>query len=279
MGAEPILFFDSGAGGLPYLAMMRERLPREGYVYVADRRNYPYGEKTAAELRTLVVQSVGLALRRFAPKLVVVACNTASVVALEALRAAYAVPFVGVVPAVKPAARELAGGRLAVVATRRTVSGRYLRQLIQDFAPGLDVLTIPVRKLVDYAEFAPPPRRAEEDEAIVRRELAPYLGRGLGAVVLGCTHFTLLEESFRRVLGAGVRLIDSRDGVTRRAVSLLEAKGLLSPEQAGEADRGGTGEARLFLHGGAGDRERYGAFARAFALELAGELDPENMPA
>lgn len=271
MGSEPILFFDSGAGGLPYLALTRERLPRERFVYVADRRNYPYGEKSAEELRALVVRTMGVAVRRFAPKLVVVACNTASVVALEALRASYPLPFVGVVPAVKPAARDLAAGRLAVVATRRTVSGEYLRQLIQDFAPGLDVLTIPVRELVDYAELSPPPREPGADESVVRRELSPYLERGLGAVVLGCTHFTLLEEGFRRVLGDGVRLIDSREGVARRVASLVEQGRLFAP-----ADE--PGSAMLYLHGGVADRERYRAFARAYGLELAGELDPEAAP-
>jgi glutamate racemase len=275
MGSEPILFFDSGAGGLPYLASARERLPREQYVYVADRRNYPYGEKSAEELRGLVVQSMGVALRRFSPKLVVVACNTASVVALQALRETYDVPFVGVVPAVKPAARDLPAGRLAVVATRQTVSGDYLRQLVRDFAPGLDVLTIPVGELVDYAEFTPPPRRFATDEAVVRRELGPYLQQDLGAVVLGCTHFTLLEEGFRRVLGERVRLIDSRDGVTRRVLSVLEGRQLLASAAGGA----GGGRAVLYLHGGSGELERYRAFARAFELELAGGLDAVAAPA
>jgi len=268
MEPEPLLFFDSGAGGLPYLAMIRHRLPGEHYVYLADRRNYPYGEKSPGQLRGLVADAMGKALRRFRPKLVVVACNTASVIALAALRQRYSVPFVGVVPAVKPAAEQRAGGPLAVVATRGTVSGEYLRQLIQDYASGLEVLTIPVAELVDYAEYSPPPRDLERDEAAVRRQLAPHLRKAVGSVVLGCTHFTLLEEAFRRVLGREVKLIDSREGVTRRVVSLLEQAGRLSPAFP-------RGSARLFLHGGAADRRRYAAFAAAFGLEMGGELCDE----
>jgi glutamate racemase len=268
MEPEPILFFDSGAGGLPYLETTRERLPRERFIYVADRRNYPYGEKPAAELQKLVVETMAKALRRFAPKLVVVACNTASVVALDALRESFDLPFVGVVPAVKPAAEHLAGGKLAVVATRQTVSGEYLRQLIQNFASGLQVLRIPVANLVDYAEYNPPPRDHERDEAVVRRELAEYLEHGLDSVVLGCTHFTLLDKAFAKVLGPGVRLIDSREGVSRRVLSVLERSGLLAADS-----RGGS---RLFLHGGEADRQRYRVFSRAFGLAFCGQLDEEK---
>ena len=268
MEPEPILFFDSGAGGLPYLERTRELLPRERFIYVADRRNYPYGEKSAAELRKVVVGTVARALRRFAPKLVVVACNTASVVALDALRGTFDLPFVGVVPAVKPAAEHLTGGRLAVVATRQTVSGEYLRQLIQNFASGLQVVTIPVANLVDYAEYNPPPRDSKGDETAVRRELDPYLEHGLDSVVLGCTHFTLLDEAFGRVLGPGVQLIDSREGVSRRVLSVLEHRGSLAADSRGRA--------RLFLHGGEADRQRYLAFARAFGLEYCGHLDEEK---
>lgn len=277
MEPEPLLFFDSGVGGLPYLASARQRLPGADYVYLADRLNYPYGEKPAGDLRRLVLEAMGQALERFRPRLVVVACNTASVVALDALRRSYPVPFVGVVPAVKPAAEHLGGsrlggGRLAVVATRGTVSGEYLRQLVEDYASGVEVLRIPVAELVDYAEHTPPPRNLERDEAMVRRALAPHLRDGLGSVVLGCTHFTLLEEAFRRVLGPGVEVIDSREGVARRVVSLLEQPGA-TRSQAPEP-RSAEGRARLFMRGGAGELPRYRAFAAAFGLEFGGPLEP-----
>jgi len=278
MGPEPLLFFDSGAGGLPYLAMARDRLPGEHFVYVADRKNYPYGEKPADELRPAVVQAMGLAIRRFRPKLVVVACNTASVVALEALRESFEVPFVGVVPAVKPAARPSASGkppaagRIAVVATRRTIAGEYLQRLIQEFAAGIEVVSVAATELVDYAEYGIPPRDLALDVATVRRALEPLLRSQVGTVVLGCTHFVLLERAFRAVLGGGVQLVDSREGVIRRVVSILEQRGLRVRDSAG-------GTARLWLHGGRVDRERYRLFAAEFWLELMDVPDAEDCEA
>ena len=100
MTARPILFYDSGAGGLPYLKSARSRVPGAGYVYLADRKSFPLGEKPAPVVRRLVLQSISLAVRRFDPFLIVIACNTASVVALDSLRKSFSVPFVGVVPAV-----------------------------------------------------------------------------------------------------------------------------------------------------------------------------------
>jgi glutamate racemase len=263
---EPLLFLDSGAGGLPYLDMARRRLPAEDFVYLADRANYPYGQKSAAELRRLVVGTVGRAIRLFGPKLVVVACNTASVVALAALRRAFDLPFVGVVPAVKPAGARCGGGGIVVVATHGTVSGAYLKKLIQDFAGGLEVRTIPASRLVDFAEYGAAGRDPAETAAVVRRELAPHLDGGLSCVVLGCTHFTLLEGAFRAVLGPQVELIDSREGVTRRIAALLEERGLRRPGP-------GAGRALLYVQGSAEEARRYRAFAAAFGLEPGGRME------
>jgi glutamate racemase len=237
MGSRPILFYDSGAGGLPYLSSARARLPGRRYVYLADRKSYPLGEKPPELLRRAVLESISLAVERFDPVLVVIACNTASVIALDLLREHFPIPFVGVVPAVKPAALSLQRGSLAMVATHRTASAPYLDMLIREFADGCKVLKVPVANLVDFAEFgylyADRERRLES----VRREIAPLLGADIEAVVLGCTHFVLLEQEFRAVLPEHVTLIDSREGVTSRVVSLVER------------GAGGIGRADLYLHG------------------------------
>jgi glutamate racemase len=266
MVSKPLLFYDSGAGGLPYLAAARIRLPAERMIYLADRKNFPLGEKPVERIRKLVLQTISLAVERFDPRLVVIACNTASVAALEILRQSFPIPFVGVVPAVKPAAVSPAGGKLAVVSTRQTAAGPYLERLIREFADGREVLKIAVADLVNFAEYRYLSAGAEERLAAVREALAPLLRQDVEAVVLGCTHFVLLEREFRTILTDRVVLIDSREGVTRRIVSLLS--GGDAESAAATASR-----AQLYLHGGAGEAERYQAFARHFGLRYSGILE------
>ncbi len=274
MTCKPLLFYDSGAGGLPYLAAARARLsgpssPAGGFVYLADRKNFPLGEKPPEIIRQVVLESISLAVRRFDPELIVIACNTASVVALEALRDRFPIPFVGVVPAVKPAALSTETGKIAVVATRQTSAGPYLEKLIRDFAEGCEVIKAPVANLVDFAEYSYLFADEQERLAVVEREMATVLNDHLQAVVLGCSHFVLLEEEFRAVLPDPVALIDSREGVTNRIVTLLAGR---------TAERGDCPpEAELYLRGGQGDEERYRIFAERFDLHYGGILEEEDL--
>jgi glutamate racemase len=296
MVSKPLLFYDSGAGGLPYLTAARAHLPAEHYIYMADREHFPLGEKPAEIVRREVLGSVSLAVGRFDPRLVVIACNTASVVALQLLREHFSIPFVGVVPAVKPAALSLNRGKLAVVSTRQTASGPYLDNLIQEFADGREVIKVPVTNLVEFAEYRYLSADPGERLAAVRQALAPLLRQQVQTVVLGCTHFVLLEREFRTVLSDRVALIDSREGVTRRIVSLLadtsdhpgdwpkpgrEASGGIETEPNGIKHDGPgvepTGrQAELYLHGGAEEQDRYRAFARHFGLSYCGLLEGAN---
>jgi glutamate racemase len=281
MTAKPILFYDSGSGGLPYLKSARSRVPGAGYVYLADRKGFPLGEKPAPVARRLILQSISIAVRRFDPFLIVIACNTASVVALDALRKSFSVPFVGVVPAVKPAALSLGSGTLAVVATRQTAFGPYLEQLVRDFADGCRVVKVPVANLVSFAEFHYLSSDPEQRLAAVRRELGPLLEAEVDAVVLGCTHFVLLEQEFRALLPARVALIDSREGVTNRIVSLVEARAVQAPARGAAPAQGkrqvGARElpaaAELYLRGGGGEEQRYRAFAERFGLRYCGRIE------
>jgi len=270
---KPLLFYDSGAGGLPYLAAARARLsgpnsPAGGFIYLADRKNFPLGEKPAEIIREVVLESISLVLRRFDPELIVIACNTASVFALEALRDRFPIPFVGVIPAVKPAALSIETGKIAVVATRGTSVGPYLEKLIRDFAEGCEVIKVPVANLVDFAEYSYLFAEEQERLAVVERELAPVVDDHLQAVVLGCTHFVLLEEEFRAVLPDAVALIDSRGGVTNRIVTLLAGRTVASGDCPPAAE--------LYLHGGLGEEERYRAFAARFDLHYGGILEGED---
>ena len=267
MVSKPLLFYDSGAGGLPYLAAVRARLPSERAIYLADRENFPLGEKPAETVRRVVLESITRAVERFDPRLVVIACNTASVAALRMLREHISLPFVGVVPAVKPAALSLPAGKLAVVSTRQTASGPYLEGLIREFADGREVIKVPVANLVDFAEYRYLCTDAGERLTTVRRALAPLLQQKVQAVVLGCTHFVLLEREFRTVLTDRVALIDSREGVTRRIVSLLV------DESAGTGHGQTATRAQLYLHGGVEEEQRYRAFAEHFDLCYCGQLE------
>jgi glutamate racemase len=272
MVSKPLLFYDSGAGGLPYLQAARKRLPYEDYIYLADRKNFPLGEKTEKTVRRLVLQSITGAVRRFDPGLIVVACNTASAAALQALRKHFPLPFVGVVPALKPAALSTDEGKVAVLATRGTAVGPYLEGLIREFADDRDVVKVPVANLVEFAEYQYLSATVRQRLDVVREALQPLLKENVRTVVLGCTHFVLLEGEFRRILPDVVSVVDSREGVTNRIVSMLE-HGRAGGGKGREHTDGPVGTAELYLHGGTGEEERYRSFARAFSVQFSGFLE------
>jgi glutamate racemase len=265
--ADPVAFLDSGVGGLPYLASTRSLLPEERYVYAVDRANFPYGEKTAVQVTEAISGLAERMISREHPRLVVVACNTASVVALSALRKRFPLPFVGVVPAVKPAAALSRRRRVGVLATRRTVEGEYLRSLIQNHASGCAVVSLSAAGLVEFVEGAMERCTPEERTARVRKEVDRFRDAGIDALVLGCTHFLHLEHEFRLLLEKeGIALVDSRGGVARQVQRLLEKE---------KGARGRRADARpdaLYVSGSAPIEERYRFFASQFGLELAGSI-------
>jgi glutamate racemase len=270
MADGPVAFIDSGIGGLPYLAFTRSLLPGERYVYVADRENFPYGDKSPEAITAAVTGVAARLMERERPKLVVVACNTASMVSLARLRKGFPVPFVGVVPAVKPAASLSPRKRVGVLATQRTVEGQYLKELITRHASGCVVESFPAGDLVTFVERDLHASSPAERAARVRLEAGGFRDAGVDTVVLGCTHFLHLEEEFRAELGEGIRIVDSRQGVASQIARLLGAApaGGRAPE-AGEA---AGPRHSLYVTGTAPPEERYGFFARRFGLVLEGTL-------
>ena len=260
MTPEPVAFLDSGVGGLPYLAFARGQLSGRRLVYVADRENFPYGEKSRTAIVDAALAVAERLIAREHPRLVVVACNTMSVVALSDLRARFPVPFVGVVPAVKPAASLSRRKRVGVLATRRTVEGEYLRNLIVEYASGCEVVSLSSSALVEFVEnelYRATPREREE---MVRREIERFLAEGIDALVLGCTHFLHLEPEFRSLLAAeGIALVDSREGVARQAVRLLDGE---------PSVRAGQDPDTLYVTGPLPLEARYQWFAGQFGLKL-----------
>jgi glutamate racemase len=220
-GQAPIGVFDSGAGGLTILSALREELPHEHYIYIGDTAHCPYGVRSDAEIIALTTNACRFLIAQ-GVKLIVIACNTASQAALSALRATFALPFVGVVPAVKPAAQATKRGRIGVAATNQAVKAAYLRHLIDNFASGIQVYAVGCPELVTLVE------RGELDgpqvEESLRHALFPLLSQDVDVIVLGCTHFPAMRPAIERIAGSHVQIIDSGKAIARRTHAVLEAE-------------------------------------------------------
>ncbi len=219
-----VLVFDSGLGGLTVLAAIARARPDAEPIYAADDAFFPYGALGEAELVARVGEVVGGLIERYAPDLAVIACNTASTLVLPPLRAAHPrLPFVGTVPAIKPAAQASQTRLVSVLATPGTVARDYTRALVRDFAGDCEVTLVGSARLAGLAErFL---RGAAVDEAEIAREIAPCFvergGRRTDQVVLACTHFPLLMEHFGRLAPWPVDFVDPAPAIARRVDALL----------------------------------------------------------
>ena len=222
---DPIAFFDSGIGGLTYLENVRREMPNEGYVYLVDNAAFPYGEKSPEVIRGIVLERVGRIIDHCNPKAIVVACNTASVVALESLRSRYDPQFIGVVPAVKPAALRTKKGRIGLLATNETVADAYTDGLIQQHASACEVVRITAPELISFIEKRIFHAKKEERSRIIENSADKIRSTGVDIVVIGCTHFIYIEEDLRIALGNSVEIIDSIEGVGRQAKKIVNTIG------------------------------------------------------
>ena len=220
----PIGVFDSGAGGLTILSALRKELPFENYVYFGDTAHCPYGIRSEEDIIALSVQANKFLIEQGA-KLIVAACNTASQAALATLRATFSVPFIGVVPAVKPAARATKKGRIGIAATNQAAKALYLRQLIDKFAGGIEVFAVGCPELVTLVE------RGELDgppvEQTVKEALDPLLKEDVDVIVLGCTHFPALRPVIEHITHHRIHVIDSGTAIARRTHAILDTETLI----------------------------------------------------
>lgn len=218
----PILFFDSGLGGLSVLGPTRALLPTAPIVYAADYAGLPYGQKSEAELAARVPALLGRLVERYQPRLAVIACNTASTIALAHVRAALDLPIVGTVPAIKPAAQLTKSGVIGVLGTDATVRQPYVDDLSARFAQGKTVLRHGSPGLVTGAEAKL--RGEPVDPAVIARAIAGLRdqpeGDAIDVIVLACTHFPLLADELQAAAGSGVILIDGAEGIARRIAAL-----------------------------------------------------------
>jgi glutamate racemase len=217
-----ILVFDSGVGGLSVLAEIHSRIPRARLIYACDNEAFPYGTMGEEALVTRVDTVLRALISRLDPDILVVACNTASTLALPRIRAHFAKPVVGVVPAIKPAAALSRTRVIGLLATPGTVNRAYTRQLIDDFAGDCTVVRVGSSELVDMAEakvrgVAPDPDR-------LRAIVAPLFDNpATDTLVLACTHFPLLRQELETVAPRSVHWVDSGEAIARRVESLLSA--------------------------------------------------------
>ena len=224
MDAAPVLFFDSGIGGLTVLREARVLMPGRRFIYVADDAGFPYG---AWEERALAERIIGLMrslLEEYRPEIVVISCNTASTIVLADLRAAYPhQQFVGTVPAIKPAAERTRSGLVSVLGTPGTIARQYTRDLIASWATKCHVRLVGSDRLAALAEAYM--RNGFVDEDAVRTEIAPCFMEKGGArtdiVVLACTHYPFLVNRMRKTAPWPVDWIDPAEAIARRARSLL----------------------------------------------------------
>ena len=217
----PLLFFDSGVGGLSVLRPTRALLPTAPIVYVADSAGFPYGKRSEAEIASRVPALLGRLVERFHPRLAVIACNTASTIALEHVRSALDVPVVGTVPAIKPAAEQSRTRVIGVLGTEATVRQPYVDDLAAQFASDCTLIRHGSPELVELAEakLAGQAVTTAGVAAAVQPMFEAEHGDRIDTIVLACTHFPLLAHE----LGAafpGVALVDGGPGIARRIAYL-----------------------------------------------------------
>jgi glutamate racemase len=223
--AAPLLFFDSGVGGLSVLGPTRELLPNAPIIYAADNAGFPYGKRSDADLAERVPALLSKLIERFHPRLAVIACNTASTIALDHARAALDIPVVGTVPAIKPAAERSKSRVIGVLGTEATVRQPYVDDLSARFAADCTVIRHGSPELVELAEA----KLAASEISIesVRQAIAPMIARPRGkemdVMVLACTHFPLLADEIATAY-PGIAQVDGGPGIARRIAYLTQGQ-------------------------------------------------------
>ena len=237
MNHQPIAVFDSGLGGLTVLRALRDQLPHEDFFYFADTRFLPYGDRPEVFLKERGVL-IAQALARRGAKALVIACNTATAAAAEAIRAATTLPIVALEPGVKPAAALTKSGVIGVLATTRTLQSERFQRLVAGHANHLKVLPVACPGLAEAIEAG----GAESPEVakLLDTFVAPMAAAGVDVVVLGCTHYPWVAEAIASRMPAGIHLLDTGEPVARQLERLLKLSGLLG---------GGSGQLTIATSG------------------------------
>lgn len=233
----PIGIFDSGVGGTSIWHELHRILPKESTVYLADSRNAPYGDKPVAAIIALCQKNTELLLEKGC-KLIIVACNTATTNAIDWLRSNYAIPFIGIEPAIKPAALNSKTKKVGVLATKGTLSSSLFQNTSKLYASGITVIEKEGAGLVELIEQGK--ARTEEAKILLNSYIAPMVQVDIDTLVLGCTHYPFLIPTLKELLPRKVSIIDSGFAVARQTSTILETTGLLA--------KGGTPSYRFYTN-------------------------------
>ncbi|MEL6917489.1 MAG: glutamate racemase [Bacteroidota bacterium] len=226
MGNDPIGIFDSGVGGTSIWKEVYKLMPYEHTIYLADSKNAPYGEKHPDEILRLSIKNTDFLLNRDC-KLIVVACNTATTNAIDYLRSNYKVPFIGIEPAIKPAALQSRSKTVGILATKGTLSSSLFHSTSKNHANGITVIEQEGKGLVNLIESGRVHTR--ETKELLQQILDPMLQQDIDYLVLGCTHYPYLIPVLRELLPKHVQVIDSGEAVAKQTLNILKGNELLNP--------------------------------------------------
>ncbi len=222
---NPIGVFDSGIGGTSIWKEIHKMLPYEGTIYLADSKNAPYGEKGKDQILQLCIKNTELLLKKGC-KIIVVACNTATTNAIDYLRNNYAVPFIGIEPAIKPAALGSQSKKIGILATKGTLSSELFYKTSMQHAHTISIIEREGKGLVPLIEAGKV--HAEETKALLKQYLHPMIAENIDYLVLGCTHYPYLIPLLKTLLPLQVKIIDSGEAVARQTKAILDRNDLLS---------------------------------------------------
>ena len=218
--------FDSGVGGLSVLRELLVELPKEDFIYVADQKHVPYGTKSQEQVRQYSENITQFLLAKGA-KCIVIPCNTASAAALNYLRKEFPhTPFIGMEPAIKPAAEKTKTGKVGILATQGTFKSERYCSLVERFGNGIEVMENPCIGLVDLIESGD--AESDETKAMLSKITAPMIKEGIDAIVLGCTHYPFIQSILEEILPEGIQIINPAPAVARHTKNRLSKLNLLS---------------------------------------------------
>jgi len=271
MKQSPVLFLDSGVGGLPYCDHFAQLAPQIPRIYIADRAHFPYGPKSRDELGALLQDLITRALDRWPAKVVVIACNTATISAIDILRSSFpGISFVGTVPAVKPAVLASTSNRIGVIATERTIREPYIYELAKRFNPNAELVGLVAPELVAFVEHEW--YRADREARL--KHVIPYIETfrkaHVDSIVLGCTHFLFLLDEFKTLAEPEIGIFHSLEGVARRVLQLLENRGLLAEKshRTRQAAEESSSENLLIVTGAGPVSEDLHNFSKTYGLTI-----------
>jgi glutamate racemase len=225
MNNHPIGIFDSGVGGTSIWKEINELLPKENTIYLADSKNAPYGNKSEEQIIQLSIKNTELLLEKGC-KLIVVACNTATTNAIDYLRKNYKVPFIGIEPAIKPAALRSQSKTVGILATKGTLSSNLFHSTSENHANGIKIVEQVGTGLVPLIEGSKVD--SSETKVLLKKYLKPMLDEGMDHLVLGCTHFPYLIPILKELIPEHIKIIDSGEAVARQTKVILDQNGLLN---------------------------------------------------